>query len=92
MLAARCILPVSENPDVPAALGLRHRAALGLSEITDAIVLVVSEETGQMSLVQGGEIDRDLSQAELRARLNELLGNESSRTVSPVASAGLPVG
>ena len=94
LLAARCILPVSENPDVPAALGLRHRAALGLSEITDAVVLVVSEETGQMSLVQGGDIFRDLSQAELRARLQELLGVEGARSpASPTASAeaGLPV-
>ncbi|WP_400193133.1 diadenylate cyclase CdaA [Hymenobacter sp. B81] len=71
--AARCILPVSENPDVPAALGLRHRAAIGLSEATDAVVLVVSEETGQISLVQGGEVYRNLSGADLRARLNEFL-------------------
>ena len=96
LLAARCILPVSENPDVPAALGLRHRAALGLSEITDAVVLVVSEETGQMSLVQGGKIFHDLSQAELRARLSELLGTESARNAaspaaSNAASAELPV-
>jgi uncharacterized protein (TIGR00159 family) len=71
--AARCILPVSENPDVPAALGLRHRAAIGLSEVTDAVVLVVSEETGQVSLVRGGEVFRNLAPADLRARLNELL-------------------
>ncbi len=90
--AARCILPVSENPDVPAALGLRHRAALGLSEITDAVVLVVSEETGQMSLVQGGDIYRNLGQPELRAKLSELLGLESTRAASSAASAELPVG
>ncbi|MBC8083257.1 MAG: TIGR00159 family protein [Hymenobacter sp.] len=71
--AARCILPVSENPDVPAALGLRHRAAIGLSEVTDAVVLVVSEETGQISLVRGGEVFRNLAPADLRARLNEFL-------------------
>ncbi|GAA4356834.1 diadenylate cyclase CdaA [Hymenobacter saemangeumensis] len=71
--AARCILPVSENPDVPAALGLRHRAAIGLSEITDAVVLVVSEETGAMSLVRHGVVYRNLPTAELRARLNEWL-------------------
>ena len=71
--AARCILPVSENPDVPASLGLRHRAAIGLSEITDAVVLVVSEETGAMSLVRHGQVHRDLATAELRARLNEWL-------------------
>ena len=82
--AARCILPVSENPDVPAALGLRHRAALGLSEMTDAVILVVSEETGQMSLVQGGQIYRNLSQAELRTQLNEWLlsGEQASRASS----------
>ncbi|MBH8559952.1 diadenylate cyclase CdaA [Hymenobacter negativus] len=71
--AARCILPVSENPDVPASLGLRHRAAIGLSEITDAVVLVVSEETGAMSLVRHGEVFRNLGSGELRARLNEWL-------------------
>jgi uncharacterized protein (TIGR00159 family) len=71
--AARCILPVSENPDVPASLGLRHRAAIGLTEITDAVVLVVSEETGAMSLVRHGVVHRDLPTAELRARLNEWL-------------------
>jgi uncharacterized protein (TIGR00159 family) len=71
--AARCILPVSENPDVPASLGLRHRAAIGLSEITDAVVLVVSEETGAMSLVHHGEVHRNLSTTELRAHLSEWL-------------------
>ena len=71
--AARCILPVSENPDVPASLGLRHRAAIGLSEITDAVVLVVSEETGAMSLVRHGEVHRNLNTSELRTRLTEWL-------------------
>lgn len=71
--AARCILPVSQNPAVPAALGLRHRAALGLSEATDAVVLVVSEETGQISLVHHGEIYRGLAPAELKARLQAWL-------------------
>jgi diadenylate cyclase len=73
LVAARCILPVSQNPEVPAALGLRHRAALGLTEATDAVVLVVSEETGQMSLVRHGEIYRGLSAAELKSRLQEWL-------------------
>ena len=79
LLAARCILPVSENSNVPASLGLRHRAAIGLSEITDAVVLVVSEETGQMSLVRHGEVYRNLATAELRALLNEWLLADSSR-------------
>jgi len=90
ILAARCILPVSENPDVPAALGLRHRAAIGLSEITDAVVLVVSEETGQMSLVRHGEVYRNLATAELRSLLNEwLLGGGSGWLT---ASSSSPVG
>jgi diadenylate cyclase len=71
--AARCILPVSQNPEVPAALGLRHRAALGLTEATDAIVLVVSEETGQVSLVRQGEIYRNLTPVEVKSRLGEWL-------------------
>ncbi len=80
LVAARCILPVSQNPEVPAALGLRHRAALGLTEATDAVVLVVSEETGQMSLVRHGEIHRGLTAAELKSRLQEWL------LATPVAS------
>lgn len=85
--AARCILPVSENPDVPASMGLRHRAAIGLTEVTDAIVLVVSEETGQISLVRGGEVFRNLAAADLRARLNEFLFDVAPKPTAP-ASAG----
>jgi uncharacterized protein (TIGR00159 family) len=68
--AARCILPVSESDQIPAAFGLRHRAAIGLSEVADAIVLVVSEETGQVSLVRSGELLHNLSMHELRSKLN----------------------
>ena len=84
--AARCILPVSENPNVPASLGLRHRAAIGLSEITDAVVLVVSEETGAISLVRYGVVHRDLALAELRTKLNEwlLTGNGHAKQAAPV--------
>ncbi|ALD22355.1 diadenylate cyclase CdaA [Hymenobacter sp. DG25A] len=81
--AARCILPVSENPDVPASLGLRHRAAIGLSEVTDSVVLVVSEETGQISLVRAGEVYRNLSTSDLRARLNEMLFDAEPKASSP---------
>lgn len=84
--AARCILPVSENPDVPASMGLRHRAAIGLTEVTDAVVLVVSEETGQVSLVRGGEVFRNLASADLRARLNEFLFDVAPK--QPIASTG----
>ncbi|WP_303309923.1 diadenylate cyclase CdaA [Hymenobacter sp. BT730] len=83
--AARCILPVSENPDVPASLGLRHRAAIGLSEVTDSVVLVVSEETGQISLVRAGEVYRNLSTSDLRARLNEMLFDVEPKASTPKA-------
>ncbi|TGE15314.1 diadenylate cyclase CdaA [Hymenobacter elongatus] len=85
--AARCILPVSENPDVPASMGLRHRAAIGLTEMTDSVVLVVSEETGQISLVRGGEVFRNLSATDLRARLNELLFDVAPKPASASTSA-----
>jgi uncharacterized protein (TIGR00159 family) len=71
--AARCILPVSENDAIPASFGLRHRAAIGLTEITDAVVLVVSEETGQISLVANGRVMHNLSTQELRNKLNQYL-------------------
>jgi diadenylate cyclase len=54
--AARCILPVSENTDLPPELGMRHRAALGMSEQTDAVIVVISEETGQISIADQGKI------------------------------------
>ncbi|MFN3402961.1 MAG: diadenylate cyclase CdaA [Cytophagaceae bacterium] len=67
--AARCILPVSENDQLPAQFGLRHRAAIGITEVTDAIVLVVSEETGQISLAVNGNIISNLSKSELKQKL-----------------------
>lgn len=74
--AARCILPVSENDEIPAAFGLRHRAAIGLTEVTDALVVVVSEETGQVSLVKNAQIHHNLSVQELRSKLNLYLFEE----------------
>ncbi len=75
--AARCILPVSDQPDIPARLGLRHRAAIGLTEATDSIVVVVSEETGEVSLAVHGQLINKLSKAELKAKLNYYLYEES---------------
>ncbi len=74
--AARCILPVTENDKLPAQFGLRHRAAMGMSEVTDTLVLVVSEETGQISLVKNGVIDHNLAPPELRKKINEYLFEE----------------
>lgn len=64
--AARCILPTSDNPNIAANLGLRHRAAVGLSENSDAMVIVVSEETGRISVVQNGEINTLTDKEELK--------------------------
>lgn len=66
IVAARCTLPISENPNIPAHYGMRHRAATGLSEETDACVIVVSEETGNISFVKDGEIRTMGSISELR--------------------------
>ena len=71
--AARSILPVSENDNLPAQYGLRHRAAIGMSEVTDTMIVVVSEETGQMSLARNGYIWHNLTALELRRKINEYL-------------------
>jgi diadenylate cyclase len=70
-LAAKCILPLSQNPDIDPALGTRHRAAMGISEQTDAVVVVVSEESGLISLVEEGKMIRGVTEDILHARLNE---------------------
>ena len=71
IVAARCILPVSHKEDLPTDLGLRHRSALGATTLTDAVVVVVSEQTGQISLCKGGNIQRDLSPLVLEQTLQE---------------------
>lgn len=71
--AAQCILPVSDNPNISPRLGLRHRAAIGLTESTDALVIVVSEETGLISLAEGGRIREGFNQDELRETLKKKL-------------------
>ena len=78
--AAACFLPLSVNPRVSRDLGTRHRAALGLTEENDAVVIVVSEETGHVSLVIAGDIERGLSADALRIRLRALLGGRRHRT------------
>ncbi len=73
IVAASCFLPLSINSDLPRDLGTRHRAAVGVTEEGDAIAIVVSEETGNISLVVGGEIARCADGAALRQRLSRLL-------------------
>ena len=69
---AGCFLPLSQNPTLPKDLGTRHRAAIGLSEETDAAVIVVSEETGAISLAIGGELHRGLDPQRLQGELERL--------------------
>jgi diadenylate cyclase len=63
--AVRCILPVSSSQEINPALGLRHRAAIGMSEVTDAFTIVVSEETGRISVSEGGKLIENVSPDEL---------------------------
>ncbi|MBN1443853.1 MAG: diadenylate cyclase CdaA [Planctomycetes bacterium] len=67
--AAGCLFPLSDNPNIGNVLGTRHRAALGITEETDAIVIVVSEETGTVSLVNRGRMERPLDVEQLKALL-----------------------
>jgi len=77
ILAAACIFPVSQREDLDRNLGLRHRAALGLSEESDAVTLVVSEETGIVSICHRGKIERNFDPESFKLRLGELFLQES---------------
>jgi diadenylate cyclase len=70
IVAAGCLLPLSQRLEISKALGTRHRAAVGLSEISDAVIVVVSEETGKISYAQNGEIHIGITTEELREVLN----------------------
>ncbi len=72
IIAAGCLFPLSQEPHITKTLGTRHRAAIGLAEETDAIVVVVSEETGTISIAVGGRLTRDLDREELIKSLNNL--------------------
>src|SRR6185295_11444833 len=71
--AAACFLPLTVNPKLSKKLGSRHRAAIGLTEENDSVAIVVSEETGALSIVADGQIERGLTVDDLRARLRALL-------------------
>jgi len=75
--AAGCILPVSQNPNIPKQFGLRHRAGLGLSQETDAQVVIVSEERGKISFMQGGHIFPNITPEKLQELLNESINKKN---------------
>lgn len=79
IVAARCILPVSERDDIPAQFGLRHRAAIGMTENTDTLVIIVSEETGQLTAVRNGQFEVNLSMQEVRKMINEYVSADRKK-------------
>jgi diadenylate cyclase len=85
--AAGCFLPLSEQQDIRKSFGTRHRASLGMSEQSDAVVLVVSEETGAISLAYDAKLYYDLSPLEVTRKLKELLNRGSRREVETPAAA-----
>ena len=85
--AAACFLPLSMNPVLSTQLGTRHRAGMGITEETDAIAVIVSEETGAISVAVGGKIELDLSVEQLRERLSSELRRYMSPVTLPTAIA-----
>ena len=82
IVSATCYLPLSDNMGLSKDLGTRHRAAVGMSEVSDALIIVVSEETGYVSVAQGGRLDRNISKEKLREYLEDIQNKKSeSRSV-----------
>ena len=88
--AAACFLPLTVNPQLSRELGSRHRAAIGVTEDTDALAVVVSEETGVISLVVGGRIRRELEAASLKAALLDVLEMEQAPEAAATPAPGVP--
>lgn len=86
IVSAGCLLPLTANTNLSLELGTRHRAAIGLSEVTDAVIVVVSEETGKISLAQQGSLTRDLSEDSLVRALTRLMpaNKEKSDTIGKI--------
>jgi diadenylate cyclase len=83
--AAGCFLPLSLNPMISKQLGTRHRAAIGITEDYDAVVVLVSEETGSISVASGGAIEMNLTPKELSDRLNEMVSRRRTAMALPAA-------
>jgi len=82
LVAAACFLPLTLSSDISKELGTRHRAAIGITEETDAVVVIVSEETGSVSIAVGGEITRHLTSPELKRALKSFLQSKAQRQKS----------
>ncbi len=80
IVSATCYLPLSENMSLSKALGTRHRAAVGISEVSDSLTLIVSEETGYVSIAEGGKITRNVSREQLKRRLDDLRIHSNKET------------
>ena len=78
IITAGCVLPLTANPNLSSELGTRHRAALGLSEASDAVIIVVSEETGKISIAMNGSLMRNLNETSLKRALTKLLHTETN--------------
>ncbi|MBM4286713.1 MAG: TIGR00159 family protein [Deltaproteobacteria bacterium] len=82
ILAAGCVLPLTQRPGLDKALGTRHRAGLGITEHSDAVAIIVSEEKGHISLAQEGKLTPNLSRTQLLLSLNEIFSSERSERVN----------
>ena len=79
--AAKCILPLTQNPNVPSNIGTRHRSAIGMSEVSDSLVVVVSEERGEISYCEYGSICQDVTPVQLADKLKERFAVTETRSV-----------
>ncbi|MBQ6265099.1 MAG: diadenylate cyclase CdaA [Clostridia bacterium] len=80
LYAAGCVLPLTDNPEIPSDLGMRHRAAIGVTEQSDAVAIITSEETGVISICYKGNIERGFDEASLRTRLFEFFEVDKTNT------------